>query len=117
MFHVQKRETRVSRDIIPLWREKRETQVFIDKDYQRGKEAYEAFCQLAEQAVAILAASGVFKPIDAPPASGPDNPFPADARNNHYAKEWMTFVHRFAAEAARRVPAGDAGPQRRELPP
>ncbi len=90
------------REIRRLWTEKSEVHVFIDDSFSRGREAYEAFCPLAELAVETLTAHALLVPSELPPATS--EPFWFDAKKNHYAKQWMSFVHRSAKARSGAMP-------------
>jgi hypothetical protein len=85
------------RRIQPLWREPTETQIFIDDDgFPRGREAFEAFRKLAMSTVKVLIGQGVFEPAESPPDHS--GGWCSQEKENHYAREWMRFVHRYAKE-------------------
>jgi nucleoside phosphorylase len=66
-------------------------QIFIDDDFQRGREAFEALRSLAETSVEILAAHKLFEPSAPPPSDS--EPLWFEANKNHYAAQWMLFIH------------------------
>jgi hypothetical protein len=99
---------RTHREIRRLWRETEEFQVFIDDDYEGGKVAYEAFCPLAELSVVTLAAHAILVPSEAPP--DPSEPWWFEAKKNHYAKQWMPFVHRLAKAHPGALPRSASAP-------
>jgi hypothetical protein len=82
--------------------------VFFDNDFSIGKAAYECFWQLAEDVIATLAAAGLFQPTGEPPDTSEPGGFVA--KNNHYAAQWVLFIHQFAKERPGTMPRSASAP-------
>ena len=77
-----------------LWNDNRETHVFFDEDFDRGKQPYEAFWRLTEDAVETLTIHGLLSRSDLPADRLGTDSF--EIRKSHYSRHWMLFVHQFA---------------------
>jgi hypothetical protein len=84
-----------NREVMQLWRERAEFHVFIDdEDFWRGRKAYDAFRKLAASVVKVLADQKLLEYAESPPDDS--ELWLCEQRPNHFAKEWMRFIHQHA---------------------